>query len=580
MASAPSYLRNPNREQMTEFTRGEERDASFLDELIQIAEDRRTEVFGPNYFDWCKEFFLFRPSFWQPQLEYQIKLRMPDLQMMMMEEASDLTDTEPVFFVSRGGKREKSREDALIANWRSNNVQLEWFYAQLWSLLCHTGFMEVSADPQNKSVKVRARNPQNVYPDPFATDWRDWEYVICRVPMAPDEIARTFPAAADRLPGLLAEHQREMFLESRLGGVIGSGPMAIEMPPGAMQSVAIGRPPGATDFLAVDYCFIKDEARETLARDIMGTKNAGGVLPIPSTRPKYPTGRLIVRTGKLKLWDGPCQYRRFPIIPLFSMPPIFGVWGTPPVQYLIQQQHLAESMMSQSAENQIRQNYGYRVYQDGAILNPENLDKLGGSIRVKTTGDVSQALKILTPTPFGSDQYQFATNLLAHMKQNFGYTPERQGQVGAGNISPGLLDAGVSNAMGSTRMRARLDADAVEHVGRLMFETMVDWMDDTVFANTLNGDFQSAPWEGVPLDQLTGWQVQLDAASLKPMSSASLRQLVPVLAKLGIMPPKYALRWLGVPNADDVAQEIEQQKQQEQQMAALAAAAKAGGKKK
>jgi hypothetical protein len=128
-------------------------------------------------------------------------------------------------------------------------------------------------------------------------------------------------------------------------------------------------------------------------------------------------------------------------------------------------------------------------------------------------------------------------------------------------------------------MRARLDADSVEHVGRLMFETMVDWLDDSVFSNSLNGDFRAAPWQGVPLDQLEEWKVQLDASSLKPMSSAALRQLVPVLAKLGILPPKYALKWLGVPNADDVNEELQQQKQQEMQAQMLAAATKQRGKK-
>ena len=196
---------------------------------------------------------------------------------------------------------------------------------------------------------------------------------------------------------------------------------------------------------------------------------------------------------------------------------------------------------------------------------------------MKTAADVAQALRFMGPAQMGQEQYQFAQQLIAHMKQNFGYTPERQGQVGSGNISPGLLDAGVSNAMGSTRMRARLDADAVEHVGRLMFETMVDWLDDSIFTNSLNGDFLAAPWQGVPLDQLNGWKVDLDANSLKPWSSASLRQMVPVLAKLGLLPNADALKMLDVPNADDMAKRLEQQKQQEAMMAALAAAQK--GKK-
>lgn len=577
--AAPSFLKIA-RDEPPEFTSGEERDAHFIDELIQIADDRRTEAFGPNYFDWAKEFFTFRPAFWQPQLEYQIKLRTPDLQMLFLQEASDLTDTEPNFFISRTGQRTEEREKAFHSNWRANNFQMEWFKAELWANLCHTGFIEVYMDPHppRHSVKIRARNPQNIYPDPGTEDWRDWEYVVVRVPMAPDEIARSFPDAAQRLPGLLAQHQRDMFLQSRLGGVIGSGPMAIELPPGAMQSVTIGRPPGATDYLSVDYLYIKDESREDVVRELMGSKAAGSVLPPPKSVPKYPTGRLIVRTGKLKLYDGPNQYRRFPIIPVFGLPPLYGPWGTPPVQYLIQMQHLAESMLSQEAENMIRLNYGYRVYQDGAVLNPENMDKLGGAIRVKTASDVAGAFRIIPPTPFSSQQTAFPNELLAHMKQLYGYTPERGGQIGAGNISPGLMDAGVSAAMAMTRMRARLLADAVEYTGRLVFETMVDWLDDTVFTASLNGDFRTAPWEGVPMDELLGWKVELDAASMKPMSSSALRQLVPVLSNLGLLPPKYALKWLGVPHADDIAKEIAEERQQAALMAE-ATGKKPAGKK-
>ena len=568
---------SPPRSELPSFTYEEERDANFLDELISVADTKRTEVLGPNYFQWAKEFFLFRPSFFQPQLDYQIKLKLADLQTLVMQESSDLTDSEPVFFVSQKGQRAKDREEAFAANWKANYFQMEIFKAMMWAMNCHTGFLEVIANPGRKNgvVSIRARNSETVYPDPYATDWREWEYVIVRVPMAPDEIARNFPAAAGRLPGILMENQRNMYLAARTGNTIGSGPEAIELPPGAMQTVPIGRPPGSSDFLAVDYVFIKDDARENVMKEIAGAKAAGAILPPPRTQARYPTGRMIVRTGKLKLWDGPNQYAKFPIVPVFSMPPLYGVWGTPPIQYLIQTQHLAESMYSQRAENMIRMNYGYRVYQDGAILNPENFDKLGGLIRVKTAGDVGQAFKFVPPPAFSSDQGQFANELMGHMRELFGYTPERSGKAGAGNISPGLFDAAVSNAQSITRMRARLLSEAVEYVGRLVYETMVQYQDTTVFTEASNGDLRTAPWQGIPLDQFSDWDVQLDPSSLRPMASSTLRQLVPVLANLGMITPEYALKWLNVPHAADIAADLKQQ----QMMAAMAAQAQGGQKK-
>ena len=572
------------RSELPSYTYEEERDASFLDELIRVADDKRTEVLGPNYFSWAKEFFLFRPSFWQPQLEYQIKLRMSDLQTLVMQEASDLTDSEPVFFVSRGGKRAKDREKAFSANWRANYFQMEIFKAMMWAMTCHTGFIEVIANPARKFgntgiVSIRARNSENTYPDPYATDWREWEYVIVRVPMAPDEIVRSFPHAAGRLPGILIENQRNMYLSARTGNLVGSGPEALELPPGAMQSVPIGRPPGSTDFLAVDYVFIKDDARENVIKEIVGAQAAGAVLPPPRTLMKYPTGRLVIRTGKLKLWDGPNSYSTFPIVPVFSMPPLYGVWGTPPIQYLIQMQHLAESMYSQRAENMIRMNYGYRVYQDGAILNPENFDKLGGLIRVKTASDVAQAFRYVPPPAMSADQGQFGDQLMGHMRELFGYTPERSGKAGSGNISPGLFDAAVSNAQSITRMRARLLSEAVEYTGRLVYNTMVQYQDDAVFTEAFNGDLRTAPWTGIPLDQFENWDIQLDPSSLRPMASSTLRQLVPVLANLGMITPEYALKWLNVPHAEDIAAQLAQQKQEAAIMAAVQGGGKKGGKK-
>ena len=54
---------SPPRSELPSFTYEEERDANFIDELVNVAETKRTEVLGPNYFAWAKEFFLFRPLF-------------------------------------------------------------------------------------------------------------------------------------------------------------------------------------------------------------------------------------------------------------------------------------------------------------------------------------------------------------------------------------------------------------------------------------------------------------------------------------------------------------------------------------
>jgi hypothetical protein len=237
-------------------------------------------------------------------------------------------------------------------------------------------------------------------------------------------------------------------------------------------------------------------------------------------------------------------------------------------------------MISQNAENIIRMNYGYRVYQDGGVLNPEAFDKLGGNIRVKTPDDVAKVFRVINPPAFSPQQNAFPNEVLAHLRQLFGYTEQRQGQIGAGNISPGLLEQGIEQAQAITRMRAALQAESVEDIGKLMFETMVDYMDDTILTDSLNGQFQTAPWEGVPLDQIAGWNVSLDAASVRPVSSGTLKRLALPLINLGL-PMDVALQWLQVPDAERIGERIRQEKQQQLVMAMLGAEQrrKGGGKK-
>jgi len=581
MAGGAAVLRAV-RQAPPDWTIGEQRDSEFIDELIRVSDNNRTEALGPNYFEYVRQFFLFRASSWQPQLEYQIKLRIPELLTMFLEESFELSEPEPVFFVMRNGARQDKREDALHTNWRATRSQREIFKAHLWSMMCHTGFLQVMVEPgPPRQVRIAARNPQNIYADPFASDWKDWQYVVIRVPMAPDEIVRTFPWAAGRLPGLMAQNQREMYNETRTAGVIGSGPESIELPPGAMQSVTIGRPPGVADFMSVDYVFIKDDTREAVAKEIAGAKAAGAVLPPPSTIMKYPSGRLIVRCSKLKLYDGPNQYRRFPIIPCFSLPPLYGIWGTPPLMHYIQMQHLVESMLSQNAENIIRMNYGYRLIQDGAILNPEALEKLGGILRVKNLDDVSKAFRMVSPTQFSSEQNSFPNEIMQHMRDLFGRTASRQGNIGAGNISPGLFEAGVAQSQAMTRMRGGMLADTIEDLGALEYETMVDYLDDTILTDSSQGSFRTAPWEGVPLDQIHGWNVKVDAASVRPISRTRLQQMVLPLINLGL-PLEVGLKWLDIPDLDTVVDKITQQKQAELQAMAMGEEVKkrGGGKKK
>jgi hypothetical protein len=89
-----------------------------------------------------------------------------------------------------------------------------------------------------------------------------------------------------------------------------------------------------------------------------------------------------------------------------------------------------------------------------------------------------------------------------------------------------------------------------------MFYTAGRYIDR--FRLPLRGDKGSevALWEGIldPHD----YDLMLDTDSVQPLSEVALRRLVPELMKTGVMNTERGLQILGVPHAEQIAQEHRQ----------------------
>lgn len=73
------------------------------------------------------------------------------------------------------------------------------------------------------------------------------------------------------------------------------------------------------------------------------------------------------------------------------------------------------------------------------------------------------------------------------------------------------------------------------------------------------------PTSWTPIPDGAEIDLELDSVSLQAVSSSMMKNLVMALSKTGALPPKFIFETLGLPNADQLAQEATQA----QELAAL-----------
>src|SRR5574337_1398347 len=90
-----------------------------LDELQRISADNRKKFFGDNWFKELRDLYnmpigvdsrntpTFRP-----------RISIPQMQMLSIQEASDLADSAPKLYIVNKDKRDKDREHVIQAVWR------------------------------------------------------------------------------------------------------------------------------------------------------------------------------------------------------------------------------------------------------------------------------------------------------------------------------------------------------------------------------------------------------------------------------------------------------------------------------
>src|SRR5215831_17730747 len=296
-------------------------------------------------------------------------------------------------------------------------------------------------------------------------------------------------------------------------------------------------------------------------------RNPISYFPDPTTAPdlewKYPNGRLIVECNGRILSDGdnPWPLGMFPTVPFWSMPPLFGIWGVPAVRYSITLQNVAERLMTGVFENAVRLNNGVWFIHSNTGIDAEAFGGSPGEVCV--INPQSTVPQCVFPQQMPAHFTQIPTALLDRQKALQGFTPARSGSPGAGNLSPELYDESVLRSQGLTQLRGRLGAVSFQMFSELWFYTMCRFFTQSR-TNLVPTDEGRKPVEWKPLDHLMqgrpdAFDVEVDEASIQPLSQTVLRKMVPELMKSKVLSVRRGLNMLNFPHAEEVAREHEQE---------------------
>jgi hypothetical protein len=551
-----------------------------IDELQRISSDSRGRFLGEDYFRTCHNLYnVLGGSVTRPFFRPTVQL--PFLQLLTLNEAADLAELNPKVMVYSHGtknKREREREQAFQDQWKQQGMNVTLLFEILWARYAGTAFAQVGYDhePRNGQGQVWCDwiNPQWVYPDPAAKSDKDWSYVVVESRMYIDEIRRRWPEHG-------AYVRPHPAASSPTLNLLGEGPgYTFEMPPGPlsyMPGAASQARQGNWDGRVRVRTLFADDYSIEVAKD-KSTKKALEKVLKPTRRPKYANGRrMVIEAGGVILADGDIPIPetpscRFPVVPLWSLPNITSFWCPPMPRFAMDIQELAARMLSQTFENAVRLNNGIWFIDSRCGIDAEDFGGLPGEVRIINSG--SPIPEIKWPPPMPPHMVQMPEYLLGKVKELMGFTVERQGKPGAGNVSAGLYDASVYQAQYLTRLASMLLADHVQKLTELQFYTMARFYTySRYFPSFAAGGGTEADddegglsqWEPVK-DDISKYSIYLDPGSVRALTKTGLRQMVLALRQAGLIDAEHALDMLEVPDAETIAKNLEN----EERLAALA----------
>jgi hypothetical protein len=226
------------------------------------------------------------------------------------------------------------------------------------------------------------------------------------------------------------------------------------------------------------------------------------------------------------------------------------MFGPAPVRYSRSSQETSEKMVGQLLENMIRTNNAQYWIPKEANVDIDAFGGLPGEVQVY---EGEKAPTMSWPNPIPAHMKDIPDWLLAKVQRYQGFSQERQGQAGQGNISPDLFDAAVFQSQTLSRMKARFLSETISRVAQLTFYMMARFKTDTdQYKPSFSKDRPACEWAPLPHDAVC--ELQLDDASVQALSNAAMQKIAITLAKtpaaLGL---KDLYQTLNLPNAEELA---------------------------
>jgi hypothetical protein len=533
-----------------------------LDELQRLSADERDKQLGTGFFSDLRRFFSMdaASTAWATP-NFRPRVQIPDLQIALLNEATDISDASPRIFLLKGGKRDAQRETAFQEHWKQMHFNNRLMEVDIWALFAGTGFAQVGFDPDARrgrgEVWIESRDPDTVYPDPATRDFTKWLYVQYVDTMYIDEVRKRWP-------------ERGWSIRPRRGSTFSIGTSEVsptfKTTPGPMKfatSAPGTRQPDPNPLVTVRHTFIRDFTTEEISKEERErmAEQLGPLVTPPKHKPRWPNGRYLIDCEEILLADGenPYPLGRFPIIPFHGMPSLGSFWAPPGIRYTRGLQFLAERMLTQTFENAVRLNNGVWFIHEDTGISADDFGGIPAEIRVINRG--SQFPEVRWPTAMPQHMTQLPEMLLAKQKELLGMQGARSGQQGHGNISPDLADTSILESSKLTRLRMRILAESVQNLSELVFYTMARYYDDYRFPKFDNkGGTDLITWSSIAT-AYDDYDIYLDQASAYAVSASSMRRLVLALLEKGHVPLKFALEQLDIPGATEIAEQAEQQNQ-------------------
>src|SRR5262245_25786207 len=503
------------------------------------------------------------------------------LKYFLLHELSDLIDQVPTIYVRNANNRHQRDvkvEQAIQAVWYRHHVDLIILDALIDACIFPAGFVGVQIDPTAEwgqgDLAIESWHPLGVLPDPDAEDDTTMYYCFIERVMDLAEIRQRWPDAGWRVPP-------EDEFSSKWPAAQGNSPSATSSTPGGTLLYSPLNAQGNTPWRGykkararVVTLFTKDDSTEEEVQE-----GADGLSSIEVA--KYPFGRMIQIANGVVLSPSddhnPYLGSQFPLVRFLMQPTVHRFWPqTTLVSEMMEVQRAANRAGSQVMENMLRVNNMETFVGTRAGLDSDRYSGLPGG--VYEVEDVNQ-IKKEAPPAYNAEQLGYGERLRTYLAKYMGIAESRQGQSGRGNVAAELTQTEVEQSMGLPRLRSKYVYRSVQRLVSMIFARMAQcYTAPRVLPYYTGGEWRAVDWEPLgadPFQTIKQYTVHVDPNSLMLRSRVLNQKMHLALAKMNKMPTARLLKELDIPDAENVAKEL----QQELQMMAQAAQAQRKGRR-